>query len=590
MSDQATFLSRIDGQVAGGGRLLLLDAAWRLGPRPVALRLADQVLRRGGLARLRLLAQPVPSGRFLPAKAPPAPPLPPGVRGAVLGKAAALPVRPDWHGGFDSAAHALDITVHQRGGARPVWEANRLAALPLLAQAARVDPDGGHLARAEALTALWSLSNPPFRGVAWACGQEAAFRALHLALALALLDADRDPPEGSRALLRLCARRIAATQLYALAQDNNHPLSEAAGAYACALLLGGDITRPAAALAARMARLVAPDGGFAQVSPGYTRALLDTLSVVEWLRRRHGAPAFPAPLAERAAALTAWLHRLVEPATGATPRLGLEDGAALADLALAGPADARASVERAARLFAGCGADAPEDSGCAWLGLPRPARSLERPPRWLAAGSMGWAEAGAAAVLRTGPLRFRPGQCDLLHLSLRDGATWVIRDGGTGSYDPPSAWWWPALAGAAGHNGPMFDGEEPMPRAGRFLLARWSRIAPLPDGAALRDANGNAAAREVRVAGRHWTVEDRIAGPFLRVAWHWRLCPGPWRLDEGGAVGPAAAIAVQADASLRIRLAQGWESPAYGAIQPTVLLLVEAEAPVSHVTMRIRLP
>jgi hypothetical protein len=566
---------------------LAADAGWRLGPRPVGLWLAHGLNRSLGFAHRDLSDRCAPRGRFLPAIAPPAPALPPPHSRDVLAAAAALPARPDWHGGHDPAAHALDLPL---AAARPVWEPSRLGALPLLAQAARCDPAGGHLARAEVLLGAWCAANPPYRGVAWACGQEAALRALHLALALALLDADHDPPPAARALLALCGRRIAATGLYALAQDNNHPVSEAAGAFAIALLLGQDSRGPASALAARVARLVAADGGFAQVSAGYARLLLDVLAIAEWLRRRHGAPAFPAPLAERAAALAGWLHRITAPTTGGMPRLGLEDGSAFADLSLAGPADARASVERAARLFAGCGGDAPEDPGCAWLGLARPGQLLDRPARWRAAGTMGWAEGNAMALLRTGPIRFRPGQADLLHLSLRDGDNGVLRDGGTGRYDPPEPWWWAALAGAAAHNAPVFDRAEPMPRVGRFLLARWPAMRPIPDGAALRDSRGNGVARSVRVEGRRWMVEDRLSGPFRTVAWHWRLCPGAWRLTPDGLVGEAATISVIADAPLRCDLVGGWESPSYGAIVPAPVLLVTASTPVSRVTTKIQLP
>jgi hypothetical protein len=598
MLDQVRTSAAVDVQVeaplapaAGtGARWIAADAAWRLGLRPVAFWLADRSAKRLGVPRRRLHDHAVPEAPFLPRHAPPPPALPGGADARVLAAAAALPDRPDWHGGFDSRAHALDLVLHRGGGARPVWEASRLAALPLLAQAARIAPEGGHLDRAGSLLRDWCRANPPFRGVAWACGQEAAFRALDLALALALLDADRDPPQGARDLLGLCAARIAATPLYALAQDNNHPVSEAAGAFACALLRGEE-TRPAAArLARRVARLVAPDGGFAQVSPGYARVLLDTLSVVEWLRRRHGAPPFPAPLADRAAALARWLHGLVEPATGATPALGLEDGSAIADLSLCGPADARGSVERAARLFCAASADAPDDPGCAWLGLPRPAAALDRPERWRAAGTSGWREGATVAVLRTGPLRFRPFQCDLLHFSLRDGAEWLIRDGGTGSYDPPEEWWWGALSGGAAHNAPVFDGHEPMARAGRFLLARWPRMAALPDGAESRDARGNRTERRIAVVGRAWTVRDVVRGPFRAVAWHWRLRPGRWSLRDDGAEGPDGRITVQADAPVALDLVAGWESPGYGRIRRVPVLRLSAAAPIRCVTTTITLP
>jgi hypothetical protein len=203
---------------------------------------------------------------------------------------------------------------------------------------------------------------------------------------------------------------------------------------------------------------------------------------------------------------------------------------------------------------------------------------------------MGWAEGPAMALLRTGPLRFRPGQADLLHLSLRNGATWVLRDGGTGRYDPPKAWWWAALAGAAAHNAPVFDQAEPMPRAGRFLLARWPAMRPIPDGGALRDARGNGVARSVRAEGCRWRVEDKLSGPFRAVAWHWRLCPGAWRLTPDGLVGEAARLSVIADAPFRLDLIDGWESPSYGAIVPAPVLRVSAGAPVGRVITTIHLP
>ncbi|TDG08655.1 hypothetical protein E2C05_31335, partial [Paracraurococcus ruber] len=61
---------------------LLLDAAWRLGPRPVLL----AAWHRGpglALARRALAEVPPPSGPFLPAAGPPAPPLPAAHRASV---------------------------------------------------------------------------------------------------------------------------------------------------------------------------------------------------------------------------------------------------------------------------------------------------------------------------------------------------------------------------------------------------------------------------------------------------------------------------------------------------------------------------
>lgn len=592
-------LYRVDNAMGiGSPTLNRLDAAWRLGPKAV-LRAA---WHRAPVARA-LARRSLPTGspdaahyaEWLSSAPPPAAPeLLAEHRAAVLGHAGDGGAGHDWHGPFAAGPHALDLDLFAAGDVRPVWERNRLAELPLLAQAARLAPGAGHLARSQALLADWSGANPAFNGPNWACGQEAALRALHLGLALGLLD--QAPTPTLRALLAQLGQRIAATPGYALAQDNNHPVSEAAGLFACGLLLAEPdwVRTGTARLATGVARLVAPCGGFAQVSTGYHRLLLDVLSIAEWLRRRHGAPAWPDRVRERAAAATVWLHRLTDPGTGRTPRLGHQDGSAFADLSLAGPDDARPSVERAARLFAGHGAGYPADPGCAWLGLPPPDGSLPpAPAHWAAAGSMGWHAGGARALLRSGPLRFRPGQADLLHLELWDGSLAVLRDGGTASYNPPPehAWWHAHLTGTAAHNTVEFDGRDQMPRVGRFLFARWPRLGQLPgQGAWLRDHRGNRHARRLRVDGRRWIVEDRIAGPFAHAALRWRLSDGPWQATPDGVEGAAARLSVTGDGPLRITLEPGWASPGYNQVVPAPVLVARAVAPISRILTVITLP
>ncbi|MCR0981955.1 heparinase II/III family protein [Roseomonas populi] len=568
--------------------LLRLDAAARLGARPLLWLAWHRGRAAAGLPGRALRDAPVPTAPFLPEAVPPMPPLPAGTRAALLAAAGALSPAVA-HGPFDPAAPGLGMDLFTPGDIRPVWEENRLAWLPLLSQAHRLSPEAGHRARAESRLAEWASANPPFRGPAWACGQEAALRALHLALSHALLGGG-PPSPGMAALLRLHARRIAATRAYAVAQDNNHSVSEPAGLLACAWILGeAAMARHAARdLARALARLVAPDGGFAQVSTGYHRLLLDVLSAVEWLRRHHGAPSLPAPFADRAAAAARWLARLVAPETGATPRLGHQDGSAFADLSLAGPADARGSAERAARLFLGASAGFPEDPGCAWLALP-PAPPLPEEAEWAAQGTRGWHRGGARALLRTGPLRFRPGQADLLHLDLWHGPLNLLRDTGTGAYNPPrgSEWWTAHFASAVAHNLILFDDAEPMPRAGRFLLARWVATEPLPGGGSTRDSRGNRHARQVWPGDGEWVVEDRVSGPFRALALRWHLAPGHWQPKGMALESPAARIELSADAPLDLSLEEGWDSPAYGSARRAPVLVARATAPVGTIKTRI---
>lgn len=580
-----------------------LDAACRLGPRPVALAAWHRAPPARAMARRRLRAadpaRPEAAGPGLAGgeRAPAPPPrLPAAHAEAVRLAAAALAGRRiDWHGPFPPHADALTLDLFGPGDVRPVWERNRWAELPLLAQAARLDPSAGHAARAAALLGEWDAANPAFRGPNWACGQEAGLRLLHLGLALALLGAT--PDDAARRLVARHARRIAATPAYAAAQDNNHPVSEAAGLLVAGLLLDDRALagRGAARLDAALRRLVAPDGAFAQPSTGYHRLLLDVVAIAVWLSARAGGPLPGAAAMARAAAATRWLARLACPETGALPRIGHQDGSAFADLSRRGPEDARGSLERAARLLAGGGsAGFAEDPGCAWLALPPPAAApWPAEARWRSEGFAGWRAGAARAVLRTAaPLRFRPGQADLLHLELWDGPVSLLRDGGTGAYNPPpeQAWWHAHFTGTAAHNTITFDGADQMPRVGRFLFARWPRGGTLPDGAWIRDHRGRRHARTVRPDpdGRGWTVEDVVEGRFEEAALRWRLDPDQgWRPAEEGpglVVGRAGRLAVSADHPVAVTLEPGWESPFYGVVHPAPVLVARLRGGSGRVT------
>lgn len=557
---------------------LRADAAWRLGPRPVALFAWHRLRLCLGLAHRALPDLPAPRGPFLPDT-----------------EALAAPKR-DWHGPFSPEAHALDVLARPGADIRKLWETHRLAPLLSLIQAATRDPAADHLNQAEALLADWANANPPFRGPGWACAQEAALRAMGIGLALALLGADRRLSPGARYLLGLHARRIRATRAYGAAQDNNHPISEAAGLFVCGLLLGRvrDQRAGAQELARAVARLVAPCGAFAQASPAYHRLMLDVLAIAEWFRRRHGAPSFAAPFAARAAAATQWLGRVMAP-NGALPRIGPCDDSAFADLSGFGAGDARASLERASRLFLGASAGLPDDPGCRALGLAA-TQSLPSmsPGHWRSAGWFGLGGAGGArGVLRTGvPLRFRPGQADLLHFDLWDGNENLLRDGGSGAYLPPPGfdWWQRMLAGGAGHNLITFDDAEPMPRLGPFLFGRWPRCRAIPDGAKMRDWRGNRHARRIECRGRLWRVEDQVRGDFRRLALRWRLAPGDWRRIADGVESAKARITLSADAPFSLELIRGWESPAYGRVEPAPVLELRANRPIGRIFTEIALP
>lgn len=463
---------------------------------------------------------------------------------------------------------------------RPLWEAHRWAELPGLALA-------GEGARAMDEARAWMAAHPPYRGPLWLCGQEAALRALHLLLAAAL-SRQAAPAEVVSAL----ARRIAANPAYALAQDNNHPISEAAGLMLCGLSLhdAAMAAQGARRFEAAVERLVHPDGSFAQPSPAYHRMMLDVAAATEWLRMRLGGPPLSPEARGRLGAATDWLDRLTCRQTGALPRIGHQDGSCVADLSGCGPDDARGSVERAARLFCDATAGFPDDPGCAALGLPRPHSPLFREAQWQSQGFLGRSEAGARAILRTGPLRFRPGHADLLHLDLWDGPLNLLRDAGSFAYNPADPARAAAFQGTAAHNTVAFDGEDQMPRLGPFLFARWPRTGALPDGGWLRDHRGRRHAREISAQGRVWTVRDSLSGPYRAAVLRWRLAPGTWIATERGVAGPWGRIEVTGDVPLQRGLVQGEESLAYGAATPLPILEVSMGPGPARLETLITLP
>ena len=458
---------------------------------------------------------------------------------------------------------------------RPLWEANRWAELPRLALEGR----GEDIAP---WVDAWLAANPPYLGPNWGCGQEAALRALHLALAAQL--SDIVPPREAMASL---ARRIGANPAYALAQDNNHPISEAAGLLVCGLALQDSrlTARGARRLDASIARLVAEDGSFAQVSPAYHRMLLDVMAVTQWLRR-DGPPAAPLTL-RRMDAATLWLHRLACPQTGKLPRIGHQDGSHVTDLSGAGPDDARASLERAARIFSNASAGWPDDAGCAAMGLALPAARLKAAGDWRSAGVLGRQSGDARAILRIGPLRFRPGHADLLHLDIWAGAANLLRDGGTGAYNPTDPGWINVFQGTAAHNTIRFDGEDQMPRLGPFLFSHWPATGDLPDGGWLRDHRGRTHSREVFAKPWGFRVEDRIGGRFSEAVLRWRLAPGPWCITSDGVSGPAARLRIIADGPFVLRMDEALESLAYGHASALPVLDVHLTGEHSRITTEI---
>lgn len=524
---------------------------------------------------------------------------------------------PDWHAnpltGVKAAGYGLpwwrisDFDP-ETGDIKLVWELSRMDWVPALAQRAAAG-QGEALERLNGWLADWNTRNPPYLGPNWKCGQEASIRVMHLAVAAMMLGQVRDPEQGVREMLRVHLRRIAPTVGYAMAQDNNHGTSEAAGLFIGGSWLdvlgegeGGGWSRLGRRLLEnRVRRLVGREGSFSQHSLNYHRLMLDTLSLAETWRRLLGLPEFSSGWQSRALAASEWLRHMVDPLSGEAPNVGHNDGARFLQLDRSPYRDFRPSVQLATALFAGKRAYPPEgiwDHTLRWLGVPLPDEE---------AGPVGdyIADDGGFAVFRRGPamvlmryprFRFRPGQADALHLDLWVNGRNVLRDGGSYSYNAGDEWI-EYFGGVAAHNTVQFDGRDQMPRLGRFLYGSWLRTESLegPEeeggtvrfGAGYRDGWGDRHVRRIALSDTSLQVTDELSGFRRSAVLRWRLCPGSWRIERHGdlvrvhyATTGGMMLSVQAGMPLiRAELVDGWESRHYFEKKALPVLEVEFASP-----------
>ncbi len=496
------------------------------------------------------------------------------------------------------------------------WELSRWGWAPLLARAWCMSGDSHYRDGLNSWIKSWCLANPINGGSNWLCGQEASIRLLHALQAWSLSDGQTFTPQPSPeriAFVSAHLQRIAATDCYSQAQDNNHWTSEAA-----ALFIGGSwlatFAAPHAgpglrwaflgrvALERSVCRLVMPDGSFSQHSLTYHRLLLDTLAQVklwcDWLDLEPFSNCF----SQRCCAATAWLAALVDPISGDGPNLGSNDGAFCYQLHGQSYRDFRPTLQLASLLFLGHLAlpDGPWDEPLYWFGLM--VSSPAHPQKFSAPRPMTLFSDGGYAVLRPSSStwgvirlptdRFRPAHADPLHFDLWHRGVNVLRDGGSYSYNCSFA----DLAyfpGIASHNTVQFDGTEPMPRLGRFLWGDWLKLEAPPQ----LEAQSLTAAylcpqgrhqRQVRVDvdGYHWIIIDKCTGFRHQVLLRWRLCPGDWKLEGCSLIGPLATLHIQCDKSISsLKLMSGWESRHYGS--KTTLPVLEiciAQAPATLTT------
>lgn len=499
------------------------------------------------------------------------------------------------------------------GDIKCIWEASRWDWALTLARAYRLTGDARFCTTLHTWTSDWIAQNPLNLGPNWKCGQETAIRMMQTLLAAYILEQHQSPMPGLIRFVREHCQRIAPTIRYAIAQNNNHGVSEAAGLYLGGGWLLTSQTEQALRTQAlrwhrmgktwlenRVQKLIAAGGGFAQYSLNYHRLVLDTLNIVEFWRRELSWPEFSAKFYERAQAAVNWLYQMTEPNTGDGPNVGANDGAHLFALAATDYRDYRPTVQLGSVLFLNRVAypDDDYDEPLHWLKLPR---SVSVPQQPLAKTSIVMRDGGYVmmsfpaswAVIRFPHFRFRPAHADALHLDLWCNGMNLLRDSGSYSYHTDESWQH-YFSSTAAHNTVQFDDRDQMPRISRFLFGHWLKIETLGDltnengwltwVGSYRDYQGCWHKRTVASNGLSWKCIDEIADFKKKGVLRWRLAPGEWTIQGTMCRSALATLTVASSVPIaRCELTKGWESRYY--MEKTTLPVLEIEVPPGHATL-----
>ncbi|MDW7549438.1 heparinase II/III family protein [Pseudoalteromonas peptidolytica] len=486
---------------------------------------------------------------------------------------------------------------NQLGDIKGVWEASRFDWVVSFAQHIAIG-DVNALTRINSWLINWVESNPTYNGVNWKCGQEASIRVMHLALAALILKQTHHTTPALQSFIKAHLKRISPTIMYAIAQDNNHGTSEAAALYIGGswLVQNGDAEgikwqkQGLKWLENRAHNLIEEDGSFSQYSVTYHRVMIDTYSLVEVWRQKHKLPKFTKALYKKLSLASSWLYYFTNVKSGDAPNLGANDGARLIPLTSTDYRDFRPSVQLANVLFNDALAYEKEEEYCQpllWLEIDRPAKLFpNKVSKDFPDGGYCYMKQGEIELYLNYPkFKFRPSQCDALHIDLWVDGKNVFRDGGTYSYNAGDKYI-SYYGGTVSHNTVQFDGHEQMPRLSRFLLGDWLKTVGKQTlksdnnthcfSVAYKDRYNCQHARSIELSEGRLLVTDNIKGFKEKAVLRYRLAPVDWILEDKILTSSICKLVFDSDVEFsKITLSNGKESRYY--YQETDLPVLEIE-------------
>ena len=380
------------------------------------------------------------------------------------------------------------------GDVKILWEPSRFDWLTDLARAYRVSGEDSYLETINQWLADWSQHNPKNQGPNWKCGQETAIRVMKLIITAQLLEQETSATKTLQELVLDHLERIAGNINYAIAQDNNHGTSEAAGLYIGATWLINQENQQVSAsnlhnwkkrgralLENRLLKLIAPQGSFAQRSVNYHRVVVDTMSWVLNAMEQYNEPEFSTKITQRLEKLGAWQYKMIASDTGDAPNIGSNDGAMFETLHNCDYKDFRPSTQlffgvlKKQRLFNKGEYDEPlfwrypeKWDKFSTMSIPKPVMEVMDEEMLI------FEESDLKCFLKLPNARYRHTTCDAFHLDVWYKGKNIFCDSGSYSYNAGKET--DRFKSVEAHNTVQFGNHEQMPKISRFLYGKWLQV------------------------------------------------------------------------------------------------------------------
>ncbi len=496
--------------------------------------------------------------------------------------------------------HWSKIQIYKDLDIKNVWEMSRWTWMPILSMAFRMTGDIKYLKKIEFFISNWGKNNPINSGINWVCGQEISIRLMHLFQSIKILypleEIKLNINQSKFVFLHL--KRIFLTLDYAIAQQNNHIISESAALYIGGNLIGNYKFAECGRdyLEKYIDKLVMNDGSFSQHSVVYHRLVLDTLCQIEIWRRTLNLNPFSNNFYRLCNKLIFWLFEFTDKSTGKCPNLGGNDGAYCYQYNVDAYRDFRPTLNLASYLFRSTIIFRKKNLiyGIKFTKLSFSNNFLKKEnilqsefgfKYFKYGGYLKFFNKYTWAILRLPIYNFRPANVDPLHFDLWHKGKNIIRDSGTYSYNK-NILEMDSFQGIAGHSSVQFDDKENMPRLSRFLWGNWLKLESI--NMSLDDPNlvdiesgykfksGSHFRRIIcNKNNSNWEIVDYVLDFNEKAILRWRLIDDNWTLENNILKSRFADIKISCShKKINLTLGKGYESLFYNQKKAVSILKV----------------